>query len=88
MARSHDGSKIVTGDKYRYIHIWDIASKAEVAALGDHKDKIVGLLISDDETQLFSLTCDLAYGFTTVADSVMKQKRTSHDSRQASHIVA
>jgi WD40 repeat protein len=72
MARSHDGTKIATGDQYRYIHIWDTASKAEVAALGEHKDKIVGLLFSDDDTQLFSLTWDLAYGVTTVADSVMK----------------
>ena len=88
MARSHDGSKIATGDSYRYIHIWDTASKAEVAALGEHKDKITRLLFSDDDTQLFSTTWDFAYGVTTVADSVMKQKRNPHDSKQVSHIVA
>ena len=88
MTRSHDGTKIASGDQYRYIHIWDSASKTETAALGEHKDKIVSLLFSDDDTQLFSLTWDLAYGVTTVADSVMTQKRNPHDSRQVSHLVA
>jgi WD40 repeat protein len=50
MARSHDGSKIASGDLYRYIYIWDTASKVDIAAIGEHKDKITSVNFSKDDT--------------------------------------
>lgn len=88
MTISNDGSKIASGDQYRYIHVWDVASKAEVAALGEHKDKIVNLVFSEDASMLFSATWDLSFGVTTLADKVMTQTRNPHEIKQVSHIVA
>ena len=50
MARSHDGSKIASGDLYRYIYIWDTASKVDITAIGEHKDKITSVNFSKDDT--------------------------------------
>ena len=72
MAVSADHSKVASGDAYRYIQVWDANSKAEVASIGTHKDRILVVCFSHSGEQLLSTTFDMAYGVTDLSTKEMK----------------
>jgi WD40 repeat protein len=86
MAVTDDGSKVASGDAYRYIMVWDGASKADVASIGRHKDKINNLAFSATGEELLSTTFDLAFGVTDLASQEMKETKAAHGKKNVTHI--
>lgn len=72
MAMSPDGTQVVSGDAYRYIHLWDAVSKNEIAAIADHKDKILDLAWSECGQRVLSCTLDEAFGVIEMSTHEMK----------------
>lgn len=86
MAVSHDGTKVASGDAYRYMQIWDSASRTEIASIGEHKDKINSVCFSSSGEQLLSCTFDFAFGVTEIASKSMKQTKSAHGKKNVTHI--
>lgn len=80
------GTKIASGDAYRYIYVWDVETKDVFATLGEHKDVIKCLSWSHDGSRLLSVTHDLAYGVTQMENKQMVQKKQAHGSKGVNFI--
>lgn len=48
LAVNSDGTKVASGDAYRYIYVHDAQSKAELHEVNFHKDKIESLCFADE----------------------------------------
>lgn len=58
-AFSHDGKRLVVGDIYGSLKLWDVATGRETLSLTGHTQRITGLAFSHDGNRLVSTSEDL-----------------------------
>ncbi len=71
---------VASGDAYRYMFVFDGETHDELFSSGDHKDKILDLYLT--ETQMVSVTSDMAFGVTSIDEKkFLRQQKLPHEAK-------
>lgn len=72
---SEDGTKLATGDTYRYIYIFDLAERKEIGCQAYHLSKVNALTFNPQGTTLATVGNDLTLGTIDIAAKQKKVKK-------------
>ena len=84
---SPDGTKIASGDAYRYQYVWDASSRELIKEFGFQKDNILSMSFSKDGTKLASTSTDLAFGIIDLTTGTTKLKKNPHEIKLVSRAI-
>lgn len=64
---SNDGTKVASGDAYRYVYIFDTAERKDIGCQAYHQAKVLGVAFSQDGERVATIGNDLTIGVIDVA---------------------
>ena len=78
METSADSSHIVSGDKYRYVKVWNTGTREQAAAYGTHKNHVKGVRFTADGQGVASVSDDQTLVVFNIATGKDFQVRRIH----------